>query len=302
MKIVFLDCSYVNPGDIPWDAIERNGQLEFYNTSTPSEGAERMKDADVVIVDKFVIGRNLIEKSPKLKLIAVAATGYNNIDLEAAKENGISVVNVPAYSTDSVAQHTFALILALTNQVAGLDQMVGKGEWVPARKSVYNALPLTLLAGKSIGIVGFGNIGKKVAQIAEAFGMIVNIYSKNKEAAIGSDIVTLHCPLNGDTDSMVNAEFISKMKDGAFLINTARGGLVDESALLDGIKSGKLGGAGLDVITEEPTDKDPIFHLPNVLITPHTAFAPVEIRSKIVSITGNNIEAFAKGENLNRIV
>lgn len=302
MKIVFLDCGYVNPGDIPWDDIERNGELEFYNASTPSEGAERMKDADVVIVDKFVINRELIERSPNLKLVAVAATGFNNIDLDAASENNIGVVNVPAYSTDSVAQHTFALILALTNQVAGLDRIVSEGDWVPARKSVYDTLPLTLLAGKSIGIVGYGNIGKKVAEIAEAFGMTVNIYSRDKDAAIGSDIVTLHCPLNEDTDKMVNNEFISKMKEGAFLINTARGGLVDEDALYDGIKSGKLGGAGLDVITEEPTDKDPIFHLPNVLITPHIAFAPVEIRGKIVSITGDNIEAFTKGEKLNRIV
>ena len=302
MKIVFLDSRYITTGDLSWSEIEQYGDLEVYMSSTPEEGLARAADADIVLVDKFVMDRNAIESMPNLKMIAVAATGYNQVDLEAASERGIAVANVPAYSTDAVAQHTFALILGIANHVSRLDRMIVDEGWTEARASVYSTNPITLLAGKSIGIVGYGNIGSKVGEIAEAFGMRVNIYSRNRQAAVSSDFVSLHCPLNKNTAKLVNREFISEMKDGAYLINTSRGGLVDEDALHDALVSGKLAGAGLDVAADEPAPYDPVIHLPNVLMTPHIAFAPKETRASIIRICGENIGAFLEGRNNNRIV
>lgn len=303
MKIVFTDCEYVNPGDLSWDSLRELGEFKNYKNSTPEEGKEHIADADIVIVDKFEMTAEMIEAAPNLKLICCAATGFNNVDLEAAKARGIGVVNVPAYSSEAVAQQTFALLLEVTNKADSLCDMVRNRQWVSARRSAYGVLRQIQLAGRSIGIVGYGNIGKKVAEIARAFGMTVNIYSQDREAAIKSDVVSLHCPLNEDTANMVNAEFIEQMKDGAILINTSRGGLVDEAALINALKRGKIYGAGLDVMAEEPAvGGNELYSIPNVIITPHIAFTPAETRAKIISITTDNIKSFIEGGDLNRIV
>ena len=303
MKIVFLDCEFVNPGDISWNELKEIGDLKTYRSSTPEEGRERIADADVVIVDKFEMDEAAMNAAPNLKLICCAATGFNNVDLETAKARGIGVANVPAYSSDAVAQQTFALMLAITNKADSLCDMVRNRQWMAARRSAYGVLPQMQLAGRSLGIVGYGNIGKRVAEIAKAFGMTVNIYSRDREAAIKSDIVTLHCPLNEDTAQMVNAEFFDEMKDGAIIINTSRGGLIDEDALVKALLRGKIYGAGLDVMAEEPpTGGNQLYSIPNVIITPHIAFTPKETRGKIITVVSSNIQSFLDGEELNRIV
>ena len=236
-----------------------------------------------------------MRRCPRLKFIGAAATGYNNIDIEAAGRLGIAVANVPEYSREAVAQHTIALLLDITNRVSVFEE--GRMTEDPMK-----GIP-TLLHGKTLGIVGFGSIGSKVAEIGEALGMKVNIYSRDKEAAIASDVVSLHCPLNEETAGLVDREFISKMKDGAILINTARGGLVDEEALADALKKGKLRGAGLDVTVNEPPEECcPLLECDNCRITPHVAFMPVETRKKVLDITAGNLAAFIKGQRQNRIV
>lgn len=303
MKIVFLDSAIINPGDISWEGIEGLGTFENYKRSTREEALERLQDADAAFTDSFPIDREIMEKCPKLKFIGIAATGFNHIDLEAAKELGIAVANVPAYAANAVAQHAMALLLALTNQVEVYNNAVGEGEWRQSKDYTFIKTPLTLLAGKSIGIVGYGDIGSKVAQMAEAFGMKVNIYSRDKEAAIKSDVVSLNCPLTKENAGMINAEFIGQMKDGAILINTARGGLVDEAALAAALKSGKLAGAGLDVLSSEPPAEDnPLVGLENCYITPHIGFIPIEARTVVIETCGANLKSFVEGGYLNRVV
>ncbi|MBQ0079856.1 MAG: D-2-hydroxyacid dehydrogenase [Eubacterium sp.] len=303
MRIVFLDCEYVNPGDLKWDAFKELGFFKNHRNSTPEEGRERIADADIVMVDKFVMDKAAMDAAPNLKLICCAATGYNNIDLEYAKEKGIAVTNVPAYSADAVSQLAFALLLEVTNKADALCDMVRNRQWVSSRHSAYGVHRQILLAGKSIGIVGYGNIGKRVAEIARAFGMTVNIYSQDPEAAIKSDVVSLHCPLTAENAKMVNEEFISQMKDGAILINTSRGGLVDEAALINALKRGKLYGVGLDVMAEEPATKSSeLFSIPNVIITPHIGFSPAEARGTILRVVMDNINSFLEGGALIRIV
>lgn len=225
------------------------------------------------------------------------------MDVAAAKDLGIAVCHVPAYSTEAVAQHVFALILELTNWVGSYNASVQAGKWYESSDFTFIQEPLSLLDGKSLGIVGYGNIGKRVARIAEAFGMKVNIYSRDKEAAVTSDFVTLHCPLTRENAGFVNKEFISAMKDGAVLINTARGGLVNETDLAEALKSGKLSGAALDVICEEPPQKPhPLIGLPGCILTPHIAWMPKETRQKVIDICADNLRSYLEGGNLNRIV
>lgn len=303
MKTVFLDCSGVNPGDISWETIEQQCDFTYFETTTKEEAAERLKDAEAVFVDSFPITREIMEQNPKLEFIGIAATGFNHIDLDAAKELGIAVANVPAYSTDAVAQHAISLLLSVTNRVELLNQCVTAGKWQDCNEHILDYPTLTLLAGKSIGIIGYGNIGKKVAQIAEALGMTVNIYSRDKDAAIKSDVVSLHCPLTPKNTGMVDEAFLSKMKDGAILINTARGALLDEEAVAKALNSGKLAGAGLDVLAKEPPqDNHPLIGLPNCWITPHIAFTPVETRRVVIETCGANLESFINGGTLNRLV
>ena len=235
MKAVFLDYRDINFGDLSWDAFEDICSFEAYSESTMEEAVERARDAEAVITDSLTLDESFMRRCPHLKFIGAAATGYNNIDIEAAGRLGIAVANVPEYSREAVAQHTIALLLDITNRVSVFEE--GRMTEDPMK-----GIP-TLLHGKTLGIVGFGSIGSKVAEIGEALGMKVNIYSRDKEAAIASDVVSLHCPLNEETAGLVDREFISKMKDGAILINTARGGLVDEEALANhttcGIHAGR---------------------------------------------------------------
>lgn len=303
MNITFLDSAVLNPGDISWKPIERLGNFTNYKRTSREAFAERMAETEAVFVDSFSLDAELLEQAPKLTFIGIAATGFNHVDLEKAKELGIAVANVPAYSTEAVAQQAISLLLSVTNKVELYNHAVVSGEWQKCKDYTFIKAPVTLLSGRSIGIVGYGNIGKKVGQIAEAFGMTVNVYSQNPEAAVKSDIVSLHCPLTKENEKMVDKDFIENMKDGAILINTARGGLVDEEALAEALKSGKLAGAGLDVMAKEPPEEgNPLIGLENCGITPHIGFIPVETRKVVIDTCGANLESFMKGELQNRLV
>lgn len=289
MKAVFLDCIDINRGDISWQPVENLCELQYFLTSTEEEADARLQGMDAVFVDSFPIDRKVMEKHPQLKYIGIGATGFNHIDLAAAEELGVAVTNIPAYSTDAVAQHAIALLLQITNRPGTYDDV--------------DTTPLTLLNGKSIGIVGYGNIGRRIGEIAQALGMDVIPYSKEPEKAIKADILSLNCPLTEENRHMVDKEFISRMKDGAILINTARGALVDEHALADALKSGKLKAAGLDVLEKEPPDADcPLLNLENCVITPHIAFTPKETREKIIELLAENLRSYLEGGRFNRIV
>ena len=303
MKCVFLDCAIINPGDISWEKLQSTVEFEYYDRTAPDQIAERLKGAEGVFIDGTALTREIMESCSDLKYIGIAATGYNHVDLDAAKELGIAVTNVSGYAADAVAQHAIALLLYITNKIQIYNDAVADGEWNRAEDYTFIKAPLTLLAGKSIGIVGYGAIGKRVAEIAEALGMTVNIYSRDREAAIASDVLSLNCPLTKENAGMIDAGFISKMKDGAILINTARGGLVDEYALAAALKSGKLAGAGLDVLASEPpAPDDPLVGLENGVITPHIGFIPIEPRQLIIDTLAENLQSFIDGGDLNRIV
>lgn len=303
MKIVFLDSVIVNQDDISWDDMQELGQLTVYKRSSREEAIERMKEAEAVFLDSVGIDGEMLEKCPDLKFVGLASTGYNHVDLDAAKELGIAVANVPSYAADAVAQHAMALLLSVTNKVALYSDAINNGEWQQSPDYTFIKAPLVLLAGKSIGIIGYGAIGKRIAQMAEGLGMQVNVYSRDKEAAMQSDVVSLSCPLTEGNRKMIDAEFISQMKDGAILINTARGGLVDEAALAEALKSGKLAGAGLDVMANEPPEKDnPLVKLANCYITPHIGFIPIEARKIIMDTCAANLRSFLEGGSLNRLV
>ena len=303
MKIVLLDGHTINPGDLSWAKLEALCDEFVVYERTPADLLEeRIGDCDVLMTSKCFITRQLMEHAPNLKYIGSTATGYNNIDIAAARDLGIAVTNIPAYSTESVAQHTIALLLELTNRVGLHDASVQAGDWCRCEHFSYWKSPVVLLAGKSLGIVGYGSIGRRVASIAEALGMTVNVYSRDREAAIRSDVVSLHCPLTEENAGMINAGFIEQMKPGAFLINTARGGLVDEEALASALRSGRLAGAAVDVLSREPASEDnPLLGLPNCIITPHIAWVPVEMRQKIIDVLAENLIDFNKGGTLNRV-
>ena len=288
MKAVFLDCIDISRGDISWGPVEALCEFEHYLTSTDEEAKARLAGAEAVFVDSFPIDRKVMEQNPQLKYIGIAATGFNHIDLQAASEKGVAVTNIPAYSTDAVAQHAIALLLQLANHPGTYDDV--------------ETTPLTLLNGKSMGIIGYGNIGKRIGEIAKALGMEVIPYSRDPERAVKADVVSLNCPLTEENRGMVNEQFISRMKDGAILINTARGGLVDEEALADALKSGKLAGAGLDVLANEPPDEScPLLGLDHCVITPHIAFTPKETRAKIIELLAENLKSYQEGGRQNRI-
>lgn len=303
MKIVFLDSSEVNPGDISWEPIEKLGEFQNYQRTSEEEITDRIRGAEAVFIDSVPLGKTVMERSMSLKFIGIAATGYNHVDLQTAARLGIAVANVPAYSTEAVAQHTMALLLSITNRVEAYRQGVFSGTWNSCKETLRKTAPLTLLSGKSIGIVGYGNIGKKVAELARAFGMRVNIYSRSPQEAVKADILSLHCPLTKETRNLVDENFIENMKDGAILLNTARGGLVDAQALAEALTSGKLAAAGLDVMDPEPPEaSNPLIGLENCWITPHVAFTPYETRKTVVDTCGANLESFLKGERRNRLV
>lgn len=303
MKIVILDGYTVNPGDLNWNDLESLGELQNYDRTKPEDIVKRIGDADAVFTSKCLITGDVMDACPNLKFVATLATGYDNISLDAAKERGIAVCNVPAYSTEAVTQHTFALILELCNQVGFNNSAVQAGEWTSCPDFCMIKTPMMQLSGKTLGIIGYGTIGKRVGQVAEAFGMKVIPYSKDPENAIKADIITLHCPATADNKGFVNKEFINKMKDGAFLINTARGALINEADLADAVKNGKLAGAAVDVVSKEPIlETNPLLNVPNIIITAHMAWSSLEAREVITKTSAANLKAFIEGKELNRIV
>ena len=303
MKAVFLDSGVIDPGDISWSAVESICDFVKYDNTSEEQVHDRLRDAEAVFTDSFPITGKLMRSCPKLRFLGVAATGYNHIDIATAEELGIAVANVPAYSTDAVAQHAFALLMTLANRIPDYSRMVSENRWEEAQRTGGVRYPIQLLKGKSIGIVGYGNIGRRIGKMAEAFGMTVNVYSRDREAAVSSDFVSLHCPLTDDNREMVNRDFIGSMKDGAILINTARGGLVDEAALAEALKSGKISAAGLDVLGTEPPQPDNVLlDAPNCIITPHIAFTPHETRMTVVETCAANLKSFIDGEKLNRLI
>ena len=307
MKTVIIDGFTTNPGDLSWEGFNQFGTYEVYDRTEDTEKdqliLERIGDADAILVNGNQITGDMMRQCPNLKFISECATGYDNIDIKTAKELGIAVTNVPGYSTDAVAQHTIALLLELTNHVALHSTAVQQGEWFDAPDFCFTKKPLTLLAGKTLGIVGYGAIGKRVAEIAEALGMRILKYREDPEKALAADAVTLHCPLNEETRHFINRETLARMKDGALLINTGRGGLLDESAVAEALKTGKLAGLAADVLSSEPPARDnPLIGLPNAIITPHIAWIPKETREYLIQVCLDNQKSFLAGGTLNRIV
>lgn len=303
MEIVLLDGYTINPGDLSWKRLElMSDKFTVFDKTPPERVASRIGLCDVLMTSKCQITRGIMANAPNLKYIGLTATGYNNVDVKAAADLGIAVTNVPSYATDAVAQHTMALILEITNNVGLHNRSVQEGEWANSKYFCYWKKPVTLLAGKSIGIIGYGEIGKKVAELAKAFGMTVNIYSRDPEAAVKSDYVSLHCPLTPENEKMVNTQFLVNMKPGAVLINTARGGLVDERALADALKAGFIAGAATDVLTTEPPEEDcPLIGLDNCILTPHMAWAPKEMRQLVIDTLADNLAAWLDDRIVNRV-
>ncbi len=303
MRAVLLDGYTINPGDLSWDKLgSLCDEFTVYDSSYNDDLVPRIGTCEIVFTSKTQITRQVMEQAPNMKYIGLTATGYNNVDVKAAADLGIAVTNVPAYATDAVAQHTMALILELTNNVGLHSESVNAGEWTSNPYFCYWKKPIALLAGKSIGIIGYGQIGRKVGQLAEAFGMTVNVYSRDREAAVKSDFVSLHCPLTAENRHMIDAAFIREMKPGAVLLNTARGALVDEQALAEALKTGRLGGAGLDVLETEPPKADcPLLGLDNCVITPHNSWAPKEMRQMVIDVLTDNLRSWLSGGKLNRL-
>lgn len=313
-NIAILDGFTVNPGDLSWDAFKEMGNLIVYDRTAPSEVVERAANADIVLTNKVVLDRAVIESLPRLKYIGVLATGYNVVDLQAAASRGVVVTNIPAYSSDSVAQMTFAHILNITNRVEHYAQLNANGRWTANPDFCYWDTPLTELSGKVLGIVGLGNIGSKVARIARDFGMDVFALTSKESASLPagiqkttldgllavSDVITLHCPLNDTTKELIRAETIAKMKKGAIVINTGRGPLVNENDVAEALCSGHLGGYGADVLfSEPPTPDNPLLQAPNAYITPHIAWATTEARIRLVEAAAQNVKAFLEGAPVN---
>ncbi len=315
MKITILDGYTSNPGDLHWEALEALGECAIYERTTPDEVLPRARGATVLLTNKTVLQREHIEALPELRYIGVLATGYNVVDAAAARERGIVVTNVPGYGTASVAQMTFAHLLNLTLRVADHAQSVRDGRWSRSPDFCYWDYPLVELDGLSMGIVGFGQIGRAVAQRAIAFGMRVLAYDGAAPAEVpegvwmttelsrifrDADVISLHCPLTPETERLVNAERLALMKPTAYLINTARGPLIDEPALAEALGSGGLAGAGLDVLSQEPPPPDhPLLGAPNCFITPHIAWATHSARRRLLDAAVENVRAFLAGQPRN---
>jgi len=314
MKIVILDGYPATRGDYNYDFLKKYGEVILYPRTPYELIVERAKDADIILANKIVIDKPIFDKLPKLKMIAMLATGYNSIDIQTAKERGIYVCNIPKYSAPSVAQFTIALLLEITNQVGLHNQSVKAGDWANCPDFCYNKTKQIELYGKTIGLIGYGDIAKQVAVIAKAFGMNVLGYRRSggtddiaqmvslEYLMSNSDIISLHCPLNKQSDKMICNESISKMKNNVIILNTARGGLVNEKDLAENLKSGKILAYGGDVLTKEPPEKDnPLFECENAFITPHLAWATVEARGRLMEIMENNIAGFVSGKVINNV-
>ncbi len=309
MKIVILDGHALNPGDLSYDCLREFGDVTVYpRTDTQEEVISRIGDAQIVLLNKVPITEEILAACPSIRLLCVQATGYNVVDCEAAKRRGIPVCNVPTYGTAAVAQFTMALLLELCHRIGHHDTLVHQGDWCRCPTFCFWDTPQMELAGKTMGIIGFGRIGQAVGRLAKAFGMTVIAYNRTQHPQdIGeyvdldtlyarSDIISLHCPLFPETDKMINAASIAKMKDGAILLNTSRGGLLDEQAVADALRSGKLRYAAVDVVTQEPmSDTNPLLTAPNCLITPHMAWAPIESRQRLLDCVVENIRCWLRG-------
>ncbi len=311
MKITILDGHAVNPGDLSWGRFSELAEVTVYER-TPSELViNRIGDSDAIFLNKIQITKEILSACPNLKYIGVLATGYNVIDLDACREKGITVTNIPAYSTASVAQHVFAFILHFTNHVALHNQSVQSGDWQRCPDFCYWNASLAELAGKTLGIFGYGNIGKKVSQIARAFGMKVICTTRTPKEGMPtavtfdellrqSDFVSLHAPLTPQTTHIINKESLSLMKKSAYLINTARGGFIVEKDLAEALEKGKIAGYAADVLESEPMAADcPLFHAKNCIITPHIAWAPLETRARLQNIAYENLKGWLEGKSIN---
>ncbi|MBQ7350260.1 MAG: D-2-hydroxyacid dehydrogenase [Bacteroides sp.] len=316
MKIVVLDGYGLNPGDLTWSDLEALGELKVYDRTVPEELLERSKDADALITNKTVIAKEDMASLPKLRYIGVLATGYNVVDIDAAKERGIVVTNIPAYSTDSVAQMVFAHLLNITQRVGYYADENRRGRWTANADFCYWDTPLLELAGKKMGIVGFGHIGQATARIAQAFGMEVGVFTSKEQSALpvgmkkmeldelfaSCDVVSLHCPLTPSTKEMVNAKRLNAMKPNAILINTGRGPLVNEQDLADALNEGRIAAAGLDVLSVEPAaEENPLLSARNCFITPHIAWATKEARIRLMNIAVHNLRSYQVGKVVNNV-
>ena len=313
MKLVNLDARGLNPGDLSWDVLNQFGEVTLYDsTESEAKAIERIGDHEIVLVNKVPITENILNACPNIKMICVQATGYNVVDTAACAKRGIPVCNVPDYGTAAVAQFTLALMLELCHRIGHHDEVVHEGKWCQSKTFCFWDTPQMELGGKTLGIIGFGRIGQAVAKLAKAFGMRILTHSRTRKDSpdaefvdmetliTQSDFISLHCPLFAENTKMVNAEFIAKMKDGAFLINTARGALVDEQALADALADRRLAGAALDVVSEEPMKEyNPLLTAPNCIITPHIAWAPKESRQRLLDCCVGNIRAFLQGKPQN---
>ena len=315
MKIVILDGRALNPGDLSYDCISQFGDVTLYqHTDSEAETIARIGDSQIILVNKVPITEHILAACPNIRLICVQATGYNVVDCEAAARRNIPVCNVPAYGTTAVAQFTMALMLEFCHRIGHHDAVVHNGKWCRTSNFCFWDTPQMELGGKTLGIIGYGRIGQAVAKLAVAFGMNVIAYSRTQRQEVSadakyvdmdtllasSDFLSLHCPLFPETEKLINADMISKMKDGAVLINTARGGLLDEQAVADALHSGKLAGAAVDVVSEEPMNpSNPLLTAPNCIITPHIAWAPRESRQRLLDCVVENIRSFLNGKPQN---
>ncbi len=315
LSIVVLDGYTLNPGDNPWTELEAFGELAVYDRTPGDQTLERAREADIVLTNKTPLSAETLAQLPRLKFVAVLATGYNVVDVAAARERGIPVANVPTYGTDSVAQFVFALLLEMCHHVAHHNARVKDGEWTRRHDFCFWDTPLIELAGRTMGVIGFGRIGRRVGELAHAFGMRVLAYDTQtgappdyqpfafrelREVFAEADVVSLHTPLTAENTGFVNADMLGLMKKGARLINTARGPLIDEQDLADALRHGRLAGAAVDVVSSEPIRGDnPLLTAPNCLLTPHIAWATLAARRRLMKITVENVAAFVRGEPIN---
>ncbi|MEE1186194.1 MAG: D-2-hydroxyacid dehydrogenase [Acutalibacteraceae bacterium] len=314
MNIVITDADTVVSEGLDLKIFEKFGKVTMYPLTDENEITDRIKDADIVLCNKTRLFENELSKAKNLKYIGLFATGYNNVDVDYCTKHAITVCNVPGYSTDAVAQHTFALILAIVNKVGEYNNIVKQGDWAKSRTFSYFPIPIYELSGKTIGIIGYGAIGKRVAQIAKAFNMnvLVNNRSKIEDESVNqvgldelfenSDIVTMHCTLNKDSENLINKNTISKMKKGSIFINTVRGKIVVEEDLMQALNDEYLLGAGVDVLRTEPVSEDcPLLNAKNCFITPHIAWAALQTRQRLVNIVAENIEHYLNNTPVNTV-
>ena len=317
MKIVVLDGCTLNPGDLSWEGFESLGEVQVYARTPAEKTVERIGDAPVILTNKTAITKEILDQCPAIRYIGVLATGYNVVDVKAAAQRGIVVTNIPSYGTDAVAQYAFALLLELCHHVGLHDESVKAGEWEKCQDFCYWKTPLMELAGKTLGLIGFGRIGQRTGAIARAMGMRVLAYDRFQRPELEnencryvsleqllavSDVISLHCPLLPETKGVINRDTISRMKDGVLIINTSRGDLVVEKDLAEALISGKVAGAAADVVSTEPIRGDnPLLKAPNMIITPHMAWGAKESRGRLMNQAVENLKAFLSGNPVNTV-